>query len=190
MPHTLHCCPHRWRMPSLTTRWQQLTAKPLSHSKYGKYSAQNICKETSTDLPQKHSAWQFYLSPPSMLSTYKMSYPSHEASPHFGWHSFTIPCGGGAGLACISKKPGAEFTKYLTISRKIIIKFIVKSSYDSDLWCANISLRDIIGQFTNTISDDLTILQVYRTQEKPCTLHKMLCKLDIRRKTVVTLSLS
>ena len=38
----------------------------------------------------------------------------------------------------------------------------------------------------NTISDDLTILQVNCTQEKPCALRKMFCKLDVRRKSIVT----
>jgi len=38
--------------------------------------------------------------------------------------------------------------------------------------------------------DDLTILQVNRTQEKPYVLRKMFCKLDVRRKSIVTLALS
>jgi len=42
----------------------------------------------------------------------------------------------------------------------------------------------------NTISDDLTILQVTCTQEKPCVLRKMFDKLDIRRKSIITLALS
>ena len=44
------------------------------------------------------------------------------------------------------------------------MKFIVKSTYDSDLGRANIFLRDIVSQFTNNMSDDLTILQVNCTQ--------------------------
>jgi len=34
------------------------------------------------------------------------------------------------------------------------------STYDSDVQRANISLRNIVSEFTNTISDDLTTLQV------------------------------
>ena len=38
--------------------------------------------------------------------------------------------------------------------------FIVRSTYDSDLKRAEISLRDIVSYFTNTISDDITIFHV------------------------------
>ena len=34
------------------------------------------------------------------------------------------------------------------------------------------------------------ILQVSRTKEKPCVLRTMFCKLDVRRKSIVTLALS
>jgi len=37
-------------------------------------------------------------------------------------------------------------------------KFIVRSTYDSDLKRAEISLRNIVSQFTNIISDDITML--------------------------------
>jgi len=53
-------------------------------------------------------------------------------------------------------KNGAQFTNYLTI----YLMFVVRSTYDSDLQRANISLSNIISQFMNAISDDLTILQV------------------------------
>ena len=53
-----------------------------------------------------------------------------------------------------------------------------------------ISLANIISQFTNAISDDLTILRVNRTEEKPCAFRMMFCKLDVRRKSIVTLALS
>ena len=36
--------------------------------------------------------------------------------------------------------------------------------------------------FVNTVSDDLTIVQVNRTQEKPRVLCKMFHKLDVRHK--------
>jgi len=42
----------------------------------------------------------------------------------------------------------------------------------------------------NTISDDLTILQVDRSQENPCVLCEMFGKSDVRRKSIVTLALS
>jgi len=45
---------------------------------------------------------------------------------------------------------------------------------------------DIVSQFTNTVSFDRTIMQVNRTQEKPCVLHKMFCRLDDRCKSIVT----
>ena len=51
-------------------------------------------------------------------------------------------------------------------------------------------LGDFVSQFAKTISDELTILQVNCTQEKPCALRKMFCKLDVRRKSIVTLTLS
>jgi len=68
-------------------------------------------------------------------------------------------------------------------------KFIVRSTYDSDLHATS-SLGNIVSSFTNTVSDDLTILQVNCIREKPCILHKMFCKLDIYRKLIVTLALS
>ena len=45
-------------------------------------------------------------------------------------------------------------------------KFIVRSTYDSVLKHAEISLRNIVSSFTNTISDDITILHVNHTHEK------------------------
>jgi len=47
---------------------------------------------------------------------------------------------GGGICNVLSHASGARFTKYLTIYRKIIIR----STYDSDLQCAEISLRDDI----------------------------------------------
>jgi len=43
----------------------------------------------------------------------------------------------------------------------------------------------------NTDFDDVTIFQVNRISEKPCVLHKMFCKLDVRRSgnSIVTLAL-
>ena len=43
------------------------------------------------------------------------------------------------------------------------VKFIVISTYDGDFQRAKISFRNIVSQFTNTISDHLTIVQVNRT---------------------------
>jgi len=61
---------------------------------------------------------------------------------------------------------GARFTKCLTIYRKIILRESQdRPTYDSDLQRAKISLRNIVRLFTNTMSDDLTILQVNRTKE-------------------------
>jgi len=40
------------------------------------------------------------------------------------------------------------------------LKIIVRSTYDSDLKRAKISLRNIVSYFTNTFSDDLIILRV------------------------------
>ena len=42
-------------------------------------------------------------------------------------------------------------------------KSIVRSTYDSDLKRAEISLGNIVSQFTNTIADDITILHVNLT---------------------------
>jgi len=65
-------------------------------------------------------------------------------------------------------------------------KFIVRSTYNSDIKRAEISLRNI----ANTISDDITILHVNLTYEKLSIRCKMFCKLDVRRKLIVTLALS
>jgi len=56
--------------------------------------------------------------------------------------------------------------------------------------CSDVSQEHRKLGLSNTISDDLVTLQVNRTQEKPCVLRKMFCKLDIRRKSIVTLALS
>jgi len=42
----------------------------------------------------------------------------------------------------------------------------------------------------NTISDDLTVLQVNHMEEELCILHRMFCKPDVHRKSIVTLALS
>ena len=47
-----------------------------------------------------------------------------------------------------------------------------------------------LSQFTNTISDDITILHVNLTYEKLFIHCMMFCKLDVRRKSIVTLALS
>ena len=72
---------------------------------------------------------------------------------------------------------------------RIIFLFIVRSTYDSDLQRAKTSIRNIINQFTNTVSDDLMILQVNRTEKKPHVLHEMFCELNVHRKSIVTLAL-
>jgi len=70
------------------------------------------------------------------------------------------------------------------------LKFIVGSTYNSELQHAKLFPRNIASYFTNTASDDHTILQVNRTWEKLSILCVMFCKLDIRRKSVITLTLS
>ena len=43
----------------------------------------------------------------------------------------------------------------------------------------------------NNIYDELTISQVNRTKEKPCVLRRIFfCKLNVRRKSIVTLALT
>jgi len=42
------------------------------------------------------------------------------------------------------------------------LNLIVRSTYDSDLQRAKISLGNIVNQFTNTVSDDLMNSQVNR----------------------------
>jgi len=73
-----------------------------------------------------------------------------------------------------------------------ILRFIirVRSTYDSDFQHDKISLRNVVSQFTNTVSDDLMILQVNHAEEKPCVLRRMFCKLDVLRKSIITLALS
>jgi len=44
-------------------------------------------------------------------------------------------------------------------------KFIVRSTYDSDLQSTKISFWNMVSEFANTVSDDFTTLQVNRTQE-------------------------
>ena len=58
-------------------------------------------------------------------------------------------------------------------------KFIVRSTYDSDLKFAEIYLRNIVSWFTNTVSDDVTILHVNLTYEKLSIHCKLFCKLDV-----------
>jgi len=69
-------------------------------------------------------------------------------------------------------------------------KFIVGSTYDSDLQRAKLFPRNIASLFTNTVSDDLTTLQVKSYPRKALRSREMFCKLDVRRKSIVTLALS
>jgi len=69
-------------------------------------------------------------------------------------------------------------------------KFIVRSIYDSDLTCAEISLREYRKLIYDTIFDDITILYVNLTYEKLSIHCKLFSKLDVRRKLIVTLALS
>ena len=68
-------------------------------------------------------------------------------------------------------------------------KFIVRSTYDSDLTCAEISLREYRKLNYDTIFDDITILHVNLTYEKLSIHCKMFCKLEVRCKFIVTLAL-
>jgi len=54
---------------------------------------------------------------------------------------------------------------------------------------AKISLENVASQFTTTISDDLTIILVNRSQEKLYVLCKTFGKLDVRLKSIVTYAL-
>jgi len=69
------------------------------------------------------------------------------------------------------------------------LEFVVRSTYDSDLRCAKISLRTILIWFMIAISDDRTFLQVNLTPEKTCALRKMFCKLDVCRKSIITVGI-
>jgi len=69
-------------------------------------------------------------------------------------------------------------------------KFIVRSTYDSDITCAEISLREYRKLIYDIIFDDNTILHVNLIYEKLSIHCKMFCKLDVRRKLIVTLTLS
>jgi len=68
----------------------------------------------------------------------------------------------------MGNKPGAKYYKISYDLSHDYLKFIVRSTYDSDSRRAKISPRNIVSQFTNTISYDLAILQVNCTEEKPC----------------------
>ena len=64
-------------------------------------------------------------------------------------------------VSCFSKIQGPDLQNilrqsydYLTIMPKL------RSTYDSDLKSAKISFRNIVSYFGNTVSDDLTTLQV------------------------------
>jgi len=52
-----------------------------------------------------------------------------------------------------------QFTKYRTIYL-FYHNFIVRSTYDSDFRRDKIYFTNVVSQFTNTTSDDLTILHV------------------------------
>jgi len=69
-------------------------------------------------------------------------------------------------------------------------KFIVRSTYDSDLTCAEISLREYRKLIYDTIFYDITILHMNLTYEKLSIHCNMFCKLDVRRMLIVTLALS
>ena len=58
----------------------------------------------------------------------------------------------------------------------------------SELQRAKISRRNILNQLANTVSDDLASESC--TLEKRCVLRKMFSKLDVRRKSIVTVALS
>ena len=69
-------------------------------------------------------------------------------------------------------------------------KFIVRSTYDSDFTCPEISLREYRKLIYDTIFDDITILHVNLTYEKLSIHCIMFCKLDVRRMLIVTAALS
>ena len=69
-------------------------------------------------------------------------------------------------------------------------KFIVRPAYDSDLTCAEISLRQYRKLIYDTVFDDIMSLHMNLTYEKLSVRCKMFCKLDVRRKSMVTLALS
>ena len=71
-----------------------------------------------------------------------------------------------------------------------IYKISYDLAYDSDLTCAEISLREYRKLIYDTIFDDITILHMNVTYEKLSIRCKMFCKLDVRRKLIVTLALS
>jgi len=92
--------------------------------------------------------------------------------------------------AHMDSRPGARVTKYLTIFAYDYCKFIVRSTYDSDITCAEISLRECRKLNYDTIFDDIMILHMNVTYEKLSIYCKMFCKLDVCRQLIVTLALS
>jgi len=54
-------------------------------------------------------------------------------------------------------------------------EFIVRSTYDSDLKRAEISVRNIVSYFANTVSDDITTLHLNLTCEKLSIHCEMFC---------------
>ena len=90
----------------------------------------------------------------------------------------------------MDSRPGARFTKYLTIFAYDYCKFIVRPNYDSDLTCAEISLRECRQLNYDTVYDNITILHMSVTYEKLSIYCKMFCKLDVRCQLIVTLALS
>ena len=79
--------------------------------------------------------------------------------------------------------PAARLTKYSAIYHTIILS-LSQDRLTTVTYVLEFLLR-IPQAKTNNISDDLTILQ-----EKPRVLRKMFVKLDVRRKSIVTLALS
>jgi len=65
---------------------------------------------------------------------------------------------------------------------------MVKSTYDSDLRCANL-LAHTLG-YRKPIYEHYLRQSYDCTQEKPCALRKMFSKLDVSCKSIVTLTLS
>ena len=77
----------------------------------------------------------------------------------------------------ICYRPRVQFTKYLTVYHEIILSLsqdqLKTSSYDSDLQCAKISVRNIVSYNLRTLSQTILVFASESYQENSCVLRKI-----------------
>ena len=129
------------------------------------------------------------------LTTWLACQLHHHTSTHHHHHHYTTTTSTHthSSDACISRPDlHANYTATDHHRRHLqyIIPFIVRLTYDSDLKRAEIDLRNI-----TSLIDEHYLGRYYDFAResylrKSCVLRKTFCKLDVRRKFIITLALS